>query len=228
VTRPRTIVIDGKPHTWREIVALRKAQAERPKNEQPTLFELREDRRPPSDRTAAGALRPALPVRPPLTRGTTTMTAQTAIPYPPAIIRIAEAKRSAVNGQAPAGLDALIEEARRADAIVAAFWPVPGAGDPRDAGFQAACRLADAAAHRLPGHPAMCSSHEYLAQVDWTCDGRLYARAVYLIPANSDAKAIELATRRARASRDNDPERTSNVTILACRRRFPGRRCPGR
>jgi hypothetical protein len=51
---PRYIEIEGKKYLWREIVNLRREQikaAARP--EQPTLFELREDHRPPGERTAA-------------------------------------------------------------------------------------------------------------------------------------------------------------------------------
>lgn len=54
---PKTIEIEieGKRHVWRDILALRKAQIEQArKAEQPALFELKEDHRPPEQRTAAG------------------------------------------------------------------------------------------------------------------------------------------------------------------------------
>ncbi len=49
---PRFIDIDGRRYLWRDLVALRQAQA-LPRGEQPTLFELREDHRPAGERTAA-------------------------------------------------------------------------------------------------------------------------------------------------------------------------------
>ncbi len=49
----RYLIIDGKRYAWREIVALRREQAKRERQPQPTLFELRDDARPPSARTAA-------------------------------------------------------------------------------------------------------------------------------------------------------------------------------
>jgi hypothetical protein len=49
---PRTIDIDGHRYLWRELVALRCAQAT-PRPVQPALFELREDRRPPGEHSAA-------------------------------------------------------------------------------------------------------------------------------------------------------------------------------
>jgi hypothetical protein len=49
---PRFIDIDGRRYIWRELVALRRTQAT-PRREQPTLFELREDHRPPGERNAA-------------------------------------------------------------------------------------------------------------------------------------------------------------------------------
>ncbi len=49
---PRFIDIDGRRYPWRDPVALRQAQAQ-PRAEQPTLFELREDHRPPGERSAA-------------------------------------------------------------------------------------------------------------------------------------------------------------------------------
>jgi hypothetical protein len=52
MTLPRFIEIDGRRYLWRELVALRRAQA-RPPAEQPTLFPLREDCRPAGERNAA-------------------------------------------------------------------------------------------------------------------------------------------------------------------------------
>jgi|KBSMisStaDraftv2_1062788.scaffolds.fasta_scaffold250952_3 hypothetical protein len=49
---PRTIDIDGRRYLWRDLVALRRAQAA-PKQEQPTLFPLHEDCRPAGERSAA-------------------------------------------------------------------------------------------------------------------------------------------------------------------------------
>jgi hypothetical protein len=49
---PRFIEIDGRRHLWRDLVALRQAQAT-PPAQQPTLFPLREDCRPPTERNAA-------------------------------------------------------------------------------------------------------------------------------------------------------------------------------
>lgn len=51
---PRTIDVDvdGKRYLWRDLVQLRRAQAT-PKQEQPTLFPLREDCRPAGERSAA-------------------------------------------------------------------------------------------------------------------------------------------------------------------------------
>ena len=49
---PRTIDIDGRRYAWRDLVALRRTQAT-PRAEQPTLFALREDHRPPGERSAA-------------------------------------------------------------------------------------------------------------------------------------------------------------------------------
>ena len=49
---PRTIEIDGRRYLWRDLVALRRAQAT-PRAEQPALFELQEDCRPAGERSAA-------------------------------------------------------------------------------------------------------------------------------------------------------------------------------
>lgn len=48
---PRFVEIDGRRHLWRDLVALRHAQAT-PPAQQPTLFELREDCRLPAERNA--------------------------------------------------------------------------------------------------------------------------------------------------------------------------------
>lgn len=53
----RFIIIDGKPHRWREILELRRAQlmASKTSDTQLALFEtLREDYRPVDARTASG------------------------------------------------------------------------------------------------------------------------------------------------------------------------------
>lgn len=49
---PRTIEIAGRRYTWRQLQELRRAQAA-PRVEQPALFELLDDRRPPGERTPA-------------------------------------------------------------------------------------------------------------------------------------------------------------------------------
>ena len=49
----RYLIIDGKRYAWRDILALYRAQRQ-PALPQPTLFELKEDARPASERTAAG------------------------------------------------------------------------------------------------------------------------------------------------------------------------------
>ena len=49
---PRFIEIDGRRYLWRDLVALRRAQAT-PAAEQPALFPLREDHRPAGERNAA-------------------------------------------------------------------------------------------------------------------------------------------------------------------------------
>jgi hypothetical protein len=59
---PRFIDIDGKRYLWRDLVKLRQEQREVARRaEQPPLFELRDDSRPPTERTAAGRyLEPSL------------------------------------------------------------------------------------------------------------------------------------------------------------------------
>ena len=49
---PSFIEIDGRRYLWRDLVALRRAQA-KPAERQPTLFALREDHRPVGERNAA-------------------------------------------------------------------------------------------------------------------------------------------------------------------------------
>jgi len=49
----RFVIIDGKRYAWRDILALRREQRQ-PALPQPTLFELKDDARPPSQRSAAG------------------------------------------------------------------------------------------------------------------------------------------------------------------------------
>jgi hypothetical protein len=50
---PKFVVINGQRIAWREILKLRREQRqERP--QQPTLFPLRQDARPETQRTAAG------------------------------------------------------------------------------------------------------------------------------------------------------------------------------
>ena len=51
----RYVLIDNKRYEWKEILRLRRQQIEAERRaQQPTLFELRDDRRPPSQQTAAG------------------------------------------------------------------------------------------------------------------------------------------------------------------------------
>jgi hypothetical protein len=59
---PPFIDIDGKRYLWRDIVKLRQEQREAARRaEQPPLFELRDDSRPQTERTAAGRyLEPSL------------------------------------------------------------------------------------------------------------------------------------------------------------------------
>lgn len=58
----RFIDIEGKRYLWRDLVRLRREQKEaHAKAKQPALFELKDDRRPPAERTAAGRyLEPSL------------------------------------------------------------------------------------------------------------------------------------------------------------------------
>jgi hypothetical protein len=58
MTAPRFIDIDGKRHLWRDIVKLRQEQRRAAAQAiQPPLFELHDDVRPASERTAAGRYR---------------------------------------------------------------------------------------------------------------------------------------------------------------------------
>jgi hypothetical protein len=50
----RFIEIDGKRYAWRDILQRHREQRKQTRQPQPTLFELKEDARPPSERTAAG------------------------------------------------------------------------------------------------------------------------------------------------------------------------------
>lgn len=51
---PRYLIIDGKHYLWRDLLRVRQEQRKAAKKEQPTLFPLKEDRRPPSQKTAHG------------------------------------------------------------------------------------------------------------------------------------------------------------------------------
>ncbi len=50
--RHRFMEIDGRRHLWRDLVQLYRIQV-KPAAQQPTLFPLREDSRPPGERNAA-------------------------------------------------------------------------------------------------------------------------------------------------------------------------------
>jgi hypothetical protein len=57
MARPDTIVIDGHGYSWQQICELRRQQLEAWRAEQArqlALFELKDDRRPLAERTAAG------------------------------------------------------------------------------------------------------------------------------------------------------------------------------
>ena len=55
--KPKFIEIDGKRLLWREVLKLRREQLQAAaRNHQPTLFEMKEDSRPVSQRTASGRL----------------------------------------------------------------------------------------------------------------------------------------------------------------------------
>ncbi len=54
----RFIEIDGKRYLWRDILDMRREQLKsRVRSEQPVLFSLKHDYRPPSERTATGRYR---------------------------------------------------------------------------------------------------------------------------------------------------------------------------
>lgn len=59
---PRYILIDGKPYVWSELMKLRREQLKaRVRERQLTLFELKMDARPSTERSAAGRfLEPSL------------------------------------------------------------------------------------------------------------------------------------------------------------------------
>lgn len=51
---PRTIVLDGKAYLWRDLIRMRREQLQAiAKARQLTLFELKDDSRPETHRTAA-------------------------------------------------------------------------------------------------------------------------------------------------------------------------------
>jgi hypothetical protein len=50
----RFVEIDGKRCAWKDILQKRRDQLKQSRQPQPALFELKEDARPPSERTAAG------------------------------------------------------------------------------------------------------------------------------------------------------------------------------
>ena len=54
---PRFIVIEGKRYLWNDLLKLRREQQKATvQKRQPTLFDLKEDSRPPTQRTAEGRL----------------------------------------------------------------------------------------------------------------------------------------------------------------------------
>lgn len=60
MSRPDVILIDGRAYSWRQILALRRAQLEewkKARSDQPALFEIREDCRPKAERSASGRYR---------------------------------------------------------------------------------------------------------------------------------------------------------------------------
>jgi len=50
----RFVEIDGKRYAWKDILQKRREQLKQSRQPQPTLFELKDDARPASERTAAG------------------------------------------------------------------------------------------------------------------------------------------------------------------------------
>jgi hypothetical protein len=58
MTRMKFIEIDGKRYLWRDVLQLRRDQkTAHAQAQQPALFELKDDRRPVAERTAAGRYR---------------------------------------------------------------------------------------------------------------------------------------------------------------------------
>lgn len=58
--RPDTILIEGRAYSWRAVLEIRRQQIEAWKAaepQQPALFEVKDDRRPEPERTAAGRYR---------------------------------------------------------------------------------------------------------------------------------------------------------------------------
>ena len=51
---PRFVTINGQRIAWSEIVRLRREQREQMRSKQLALFELKDDARPPAERSAAG------------------------------------------------------------------------------------------------------------------------------------------------------------------------------
>jgi len=58
MSAPRFIDTDGKRYLWRDALQMRREQLKaRVRSEQPVLFQLKDDCRPPAERTAAGRYR---------------------------------------------------------------------------------------------------------------------------------------------------------------------------
>jgi len=60
MAKPDTIIIDGHAYSWQRLCELRREQLEAWKatrKAQPALFELKDDYRPPTERTAEGRYR---------------------------------------------------------------------------------------------------------------------------------------------------------------------------
>lgn len=51
---PRYLVLDGKRYRWADLLRLRQEQRKAAKKEQPALFPIKEDCRPPNQKTACG------------------------------------------------------------------------------------------------------------------------------------------------------------------------------
>ena len=64
MAKPETLIVDGHAFSWQRLCDLRRQQIEawkKTEGRQPALFELRDDHRPPAERTAAGRyLQPSL------------------------------------------------------------------------------------------------------------------------------------------------------------------------